>query len=174
MTKIRMTGMPNDYGLVEETDLNGNNASTRRIPIKRRLLADDEKIYGIQRLWNSNNSKFVLVKKAEYSETTNSKAFTDKFLFRSLTRQKSVDRESHEGTSLERSMITTMKIDRIHLDLHLDHQSKHRTPNSISPNSSLNGTLNHNRAARAATPPTSKTHPNTKRSLKTIFSAGKS
>ncbi len=96
MTKIRMTGMPNDYGLVEETDLNVINVS-RRIPIKRRLLADDEKIYGIQRLWTSTNSKFVLVKKAEYSETNNNKAFTDKFLFRSLTRQKSIDRGSHEG-----------------------------------------------------------------------------
>jgi hypothetical protein len=96
MTKIRMTGMPNDYGLVEETDLNVTN-TTRRIPLKRRLLADDEKIYGIQRLWTSANSKFVLVKKAEYSETNNNKAFTDKFLFRSLTRQKSIDRDSHEG-----------------------------------------------------------------------------
>ena len=101
MTKIRLNGMPNDYGLVEETDLNGNNASTRRIPIKRRLLADDEKIYGIQRLWNSNNSKFVLVKKSEYFETNNNKAFTDKFLFRSLTRQKSIDRGSHEGKKNE-------------------------------------------------------------------------
>ena len=92
-----MAGMPNDYGLVEETDVNGTNVPNRRIPIKRRLLADDEKIYGLQRLWNSTNSKFVLVKKAEYSETNNTKAFTDKFLFRSLTRQKSIDRESHEG-----------------------------------------------------------------------------
>ena len=96
MTKIRMSGMPNDYGLIEETDLNVGS-STRRIPIKRRLLADDEKIYGIQRLWTSTNSKFVLVKKSEYSETNNNKAFTDKFLFRSLTRQKSIDRGSHEG-----------------------------------------------------------------------------
>jgi hypothetical protein len=101
MTKIRMTGMPNDYGLVEETDLNVMNA-TRRIPIKRRLLADDEKIYGIQRLWTSTNSKFVLVKKAEYTETNNNKAFTDKFLFRSLTRQKSIDRGSHEGKKKEK------------------------------------------------------------------------
>lgn len=92
-----MTGMPNDYGLVEETDVNGTNVPNRRTPIKRRLLADDEKIYGLQRLWNSTNSKFVLVKKAEYSETNTTKAFTDKFLFRSLTRQKSIDRESHEG-----------------------------------------------------------------------------
>ena len=96
MTKIRMTGMPNDYALVEETDTNVLN-TTRRIPIKRRLLDDDEKIYGIQRLWNTTNSKFVLVKKTEYSETNNSKAFTDKFLFRSLTRQKSIDRDSREG-----------------------------------------------------------------------------
>ena len=102
MTKIRMSGMPNDYGLVEETDLNGTNATTRRIPIKRRLLADDEKIYGIQRLWNSNHSKFVLVKKSEYVETNNNKAFTDKFLFRSLTRQKSIDRGSHEGKKTKR------------------------------------------------------------------------
>lgn len=92
-----MTGMPNDYGLVEETDVNGTTVPNRRTPIKRRLLADDEKIYGLQRLWNSTNSKFVLVKKAEYSETNTTKAFTDKFLFRSLTRQKSIDRESHEG-----------------------------------------------------------------------------
>ncbi|CAF1524106.1 unnamed protein product, partial [Adineta steineri] len=54
---MRMAGIPNDYGLVEEIDVNGTN---RRIPIKRRLLADDEKIYGIQRLWTSTNSKFVL------------------------------------------------------------------------------------------------------------------
>ncbi len=94
MRKIRMSGVPSDYGLVEETDLNGTN---RRIPIKRRLLADDEKIYGIQRLWTSTNSKFVLVKKSEYSETNNNKAFMEKFLFRSLTRQKSIDRDSHEG-----------------------------------------------------------------------------
>ena len=63
MTKIRMTGMPNDYALIEETDLNVGNP-TRRIPIKRRLLVDDEKIYGIQRLWTSTNSRFVLIKKS--------------------------------------------------------------------------------------------------------------
>jgi len=97
MRKIRMNGMPNDYGLVEETDLNGIN---RQIPIKRRLLVDDEKIYGIQRLWTSTNSKFVLVKKSEYNETNNNKSFTDKFLFRSLTRQRSIDREGHEGKIL--------------------------------------------------------------------------
>jgi hypothetical protein len=95
MRKIRMSGTPSDYGLVEETDLNGT--TNRRVPIKRRLLADDEKIYGIQRLWTSTNSKFLLVKKSEYSETNNTKAFTDKFLFRSLTRQKSIDRDCHEG-----------------------------------------------------------------------------
>ncbi len=89
-----MSGIPSDYGLVEETDLNDRN---RRIPIKRRFLADDEKIYGIQRLWTSTNSKFVLVKKSEYSETNNNNSFTDKFLFRSLTRQKSIDRDSHDG-----------------------------------------------------------------------------
>jgi hypothetical protein len=94
MRKIRMIGTPNDYGLVEETDVNG---TIRRVPIKRRLLADEEKIYGIQRLWTSTNCKFVLVKKTEYSETNTNKAFTDKFLFRSLTRQKSIDRDSHEG-----------------------------------------------------------------------------
>ena len=94
MRKIHLSGMPSDYGLVEETDLNGKN---QRIPIKRRLLADDEKIYGIQCLWTSTNSKFVLIKKSEYIETNNTKAFTDKFLFRSLTRQKSIDRDSHEG-----------------------------------------------------------------------------
>ena len=107
MTKIRMSGTPNDYGLVEETDLNGSNATTRRIPIKRRLLADDEKIYGIQRLWNSNHSKFVLVKKTEYVETNNNKAFTDKFLFRSLTRQKSIDRGSHEGKKTKRRVFSS-------------------------------------------------------------------
>jgi hypothetical protein len=94
MRKIRMSGMPNDYGLVEETDLNG---TIRRIPIKRRLLGDDEKIYAIQRLWTSTDSKFVLVKKSEYLETNNNKASTDKFLFLSLTRQKSIKRDSHEG-----------------------------------------------------------------------------
>ncbi|CAF3485478.1 unnamed protein product [Adineta steineri] len=159
MTKIRMAGMPNDYGLVEETDLNTTN-TTRRIPIKRRLLADDEKIYGIQRLWTSTNSKFVLVKKAEYSETNNNKAFTDKFLFRSLTRQKSIDRGSHE-------------------DLHLDHQSKQRTTNNLNSNIVLNGTVsnnnnNNNRATLAPTPPIPKNHHNNKRSLKTILSTIKS
>ena len=89
-----MNGLPNDYGLVEETDINDTN---RRVPIKRRLLADDEKIYGIQRLWTSTNSKFVLVKKSEYTETNNNKAFTDKFLFLSLTRQKSLERDVHDG-----------------------------------------------------------------------------
>lgn len=98
MRKIRMSGLPNDYGLVEETDLNGTN---RRVPIKRRLLADDEKIYGIQRLWTSTNSKFVLVKKVEYNETHNNKALTDKLLFRSLTRQKSIDRDLPEGKPRE-------------------------------------------------------------------------
>ncbi|CAF2860546.1 unnamed protein product [Rotaria sp. Silwood2] len=154
MTKIRMTGMPNDYGLVEETDLNKTN-TTRRIPIKRRLLADDEKIYGIQRLWTSTNSKFVLVKKAEYLETNNNKAFTDKFLFRSIARQKSIDRDSHE-------------------DLHLDHQSKQRTTNNLNSNTTLNGTLINNRATLAPTPPIPKNRHNNKRSLKTIFSTMKS
>ena len=106
MTKIRMNGTPNDYALVEETDLNGNNPSTRRIPIKRRLIADDEKLFGIQRLWNSTNSKFVLVKKSEYSESTSSKALTEKFLFRSLARQKSIDRSSHEGLSTKNLKLT--------------------------------------------------------------------
>ncbi|CAF1176350.1 unnamed protein product, partial [Adineta ricciae] len=93
MKKIRMNGLPNDYGLVEEIDFNDTN---RRVPIKRRLLADDEKIYGIQRLWTSTNSKFVLVKKSEYPETNNSKAFSDKFLFLSLTGQKSLERDAHD------------------------------------------------------------------------------
>ncbi|CAF4645576.1 unnamed protein product, partial [Rotaria sp. Silwood1] len=154
MTKIRMTGMPNDYGLVEETDLNKVNA-TRRIPIKRRLLADDEKIYGIQRLWTSTNSKFVLVKKAEYTETNNNKAFTDKFLFRSIAKQKSIDRDSHE-------------------DLHHDHQSKQRTTNNLNSNTTLNGSLINNRATLAPTPPIPKNRHNNKRSLKTIFSTMKS
>jgi hypothetical protein len=94
MRKIHMSGMPSDYGLVEEIDLNGTN---RRTPIRRRLLADDEKIYGIQRLWTSTNSKFIIVKKSEYSEMSNNKAFIDKSLFRSLSRQKSIDRDSHDG-----------------------------------------------------------------------------
>lgn len=82
--------MPNDYALIEEIDLNGIN---RRIPIKRRLLSDDEKLYNLQRLWTSTHSKFVLVKKSEYAETNNNKAFA----FRSLTRQKSIDKDIHEG-----------------------------------------------------------------------------
>ena len=102
-----MTGTPNDYGLVEEIDLSGIN---RRIPIKRRLLADDEKIYGIQRLWTSTNSKFVLVKKSEYNEMNSSKTFTDKSVFRSITRQKSVDRESHEGKSSIHTLIQCVNI----------------------------------------------------------------
>ena len=77
--------MPSDYALVEETESPGGN---RRMPIKRRLLADDEKIYGIQRLWTSPNSKFILVQKSDYSEVNNHKALTDKFLFRSLIRPK--------------------------------------------------------------------------------------
>ena len=94
MKKIRMNGLPNDYGLVEEIDCNDTN---QRLPVKRRLLADDEKIYGIQRLWTSTNSKFVLVKKTEYPETNNSKAFSDKFLFLSLTGQKALERDAHDG-----------------------------------------------------------------------------
>jgi len=172
MTKIRMTGMPNDYGLVEETDLNVTN-TTRRIPLKRRLLADDEKIYGIQRLWTSANSKFVLVKKAEYSETNNNKAFTDKFLFRSLTRQKSIDRDSHEGKRHILRLITRIRIYFVSLDLHLDHQSKQRTTNSLNPNPTLNGIGMNNRTTLSPTPPIAKSH-NNKRSLKTIFSTIKS
>lgn len=80
-----MPGMPSDYTLIEETESTGTN---RRTAIKRRLLADDEKIYGIQRLWTSTNSKFVLVKKSEYTEASSNKPLTDKFLFRSFVRQK--------------------------------------------------------------------------------------
>ena len=101
MRKIRMTGLPNDYGLVEETDANGSN---RRATIKRRLLADDEKIYGIQRLWTSRNSKFVLVEKSEFTETNSSRAFAENSLFRSLLRQKSVDRDSREGKGVNEKM----------------------------------------------------------------------
>ncbi|CAM4740330.1 unnamed protein product [Rotaria magnacalcarata] len=157
MTKIRIAGMPNDYGLIEETDLNKTNV-TRRIPIKRRLLSDDEKLYGIQSLWISTNSKFVLVKKAEYLETNNNKAFSDKFLFRSITRQKSIDQDSHE-------------------DIHVDHPPKQRTTNTLNSNTTLNGTLINNRAALAPTPPIPKSrhnNNNNKRSLKTIFSTIKS
>ncbi|CAF4184229.1 unnamed protein product, partial [Adineta steineri] len=146
MKKMRMAGIPNDYGLVEEIDVNGTN---RRIPIKRRLLADDEKIYGIQRLWTSTNSKFVLVKKTEYNETNNNKAFTDKFLFRSLTRQKSIERELHEES-----------------------QSKSRTTTTSTSNGTFNNN-NNNRSLLAATPPIPKTN-QSKRSLKTLFSANKS
>ncbi|CAF0723640.1 unnamed protein product, partial [Didymodactylos carnosus] len=108
MTKTRsMPGLPQDYGLIEETDLNistkpTTNNATRRIPLKRRLLNDDEKIYDIQRLWNSGHSKFVLCKKVEYSaETNNNRPFTDKFLMRSLTRQKTMDCDSHEDLHLD-------------------------------------------------------------------------
>ncbi|CAF4149023.1 unnamed protein product, partial [Didymodactylos carnosus] len=128
MTKTRsMPGLPQDYGLIEETDLNANaklttNNPTRRIPLKRRLLNDDEKIYGIQRLWNSGHSRFVLCKKTEYSaETNNNRPFTDKFLMRSLTRQKSMDCDSHE-------------------DLHLEHQ--HSTPTqSTLPNGAISNKI---------------------------------
>ena len=172
MTKIRVTGMPNDYGLIEETDLNTMN-TTRRIPIKRRLLADDEKIYGIQRLWTSANSKFVLVKKVEYSETNTNKAFTDKFLFRSLARQKSIDRGSHEGNHLELSHQHQNNNLLFKVDTHADHPSKLRTPNSLTPTSAMNGNLI-NRTTLAPTPPIPKTHHNNKRSLKTILSTLKS
>ena len=174
MTKIRMTGMPNDYGLVEETDLNVNNVS-RRIPIKRRLLADDEKIYGIQRLWTSNNSKFLLIKKAEYSETNNNKTFTEKSLFRSLTRQKSIDRGSREGKTDCFAIPKKKKkcFLSIRIDLHLDHQSKQRTTHNVNPNPILNGSVMNNRAALASTPPIPKNY-NNKRSLKTILSTIKS
>lgn len=94
MRKIRMNSIPNDYALVEETNL---NEKYNRTSIKRRLIADDEKIYGIQRLWTSTNSKFILVKKSEYSEMNNNRVFADRSVFRSLTRQKSVDRDSPEG-----------------------------------------------------------------------------
>ncbi|UJR13521.1 hypothetical protein I4U23_000535 [Adineta vaga] len=108
MRKIRMNGMPNDYGLVEETDLNSTN---HRESIKRRLLTDDEKIYGIQRLWTSTNSKFVLVKKSEYVEiNNNNKAFTDKFLLRSLTHQKSLERESHDDNQTKPRVNTTLTL----------------------------------------------------------------
>lgn len=167
-----MTGMPNDYGLVEETDLNTMN-NTRRVPIKRRLLADDEKIYGIQRLWTSTNSKFVLVKKIEYSETNTNKAFTDKFLFRSLARQKSIDRGSHEGKHIKSPLQYQNNHSLFTVDIHADHPSKLRTPNSLTPTNAMNGNLT-NRATLAPTPPIPKTHHNNKRSLKTILSTLKS
>ena len=96
MRKIHMPGVPNDYGLIEEADLNGRN---RRTPIRRRLLADEEKVYNIQRLWTSSDSKFILVRKSEYLETNTNKAFTDNFLFRTLARQRSLDRDSRDGNS---------------------------------------------------------------------------
>ena len=92
-----MVGLPTDYGLVEETDLSATN---RRLPVKRRLLTDEEKIYGIQRLWTSTNSKFVLVKKSDYSDlnsNASNKGFNEKFSIRALARQKSLDRDSREG-----------------------------------------------------------------------------
>jgi len=71
------------------------------MPIKRRLVSDDEKVYNVQRLWTSTNSKFILVNKSEYSENNNlNKAFADKFLFRSLSRQKSTENEAHDGKIL--------------------------------------------------------------------------
>lgn len=169
-----MTGMPNDYGLVEETDLNAVN-SARRIPIKRRLLLDDEKIYGIQRLWTSANSKFVLVKKAEYSETNNNKAFADKFLFRSLTRQKSIDRGSHDGKPAGLRHVDGVTSSAV--DLHAEQTVKQRSQNSLHPPGAMNGAVlnnNNNRTALSPTPPTAKNHQNTKRSLKTILSTLKS
>lgn len=80
-----MAGMPSDYALMEETETTGSN---RRTTTKRRILADDEKVYGIQRLWTSTNSKFVLVKKSECTEGNPNKTLTDKFLFRSFVRPK--------------------------------------------------------------------------------------
>jgi hypothetical protein len=145
MRKIRMPGVPSDYGLVEEADLNGRN---RRTPIRRRLLADDEKIYGIQRLWTSTDSKFVLIRKSDYSETNSNKAFTDNFLFRSLIRQKSIDRDSHD-------------------DLHADHQLKSRI------NTNLNGNFVNSRTILPPTPPVPKSN-QTKRSLKTLFLSSRS
>lgn len=103
MTKIRINGLPNDYGIVEETGQNVNPSSSRRMTAKRRLLADDENVYEVQRLWNGPTSKFVLVKKNEFVEmnnnNANNKPLTDKFLFRSLARQKSIDHTSQEGKS---------------------------------------------------------------------------
>lgn len=66
------------------------------MPLKHRLLTDDEKVYETQRLWTSTNSKFILVKKSEYSENNNYKVFKGKSLFRSTIRQ-SIDRDSSDG-----------------------------------------------------------------------------
>jgi len=164
MRKIRMSGMPNDYGLVEETDLNG---TIRRIPIKRRLLGDDEKIYAIQRLWTSTDSKFVLVKKSEYLETNNNKASTDKFLFLSLTRQKSIKRDSHEGKLSLNKTIKRIWFFFLLIDPHVDHQLKSRI------NTSSNGNFINNRTTVASTPPIPKSN-QTKRSLKTLFLTSRS
>jgi hypothetical protein len=161
MRKIRMIGTPNDYGLVEETDVNG---TIRRVPIKRRLLADEEKIYGIQRLWTSTNSKFVLVKKSEYADTNNNnKVLADKLLLRSLPRQKSLDRDLHEGKSLLTKKTNFRFI--FLIELHVDHQSKSRT---------LNGALVSYRTSLAPIPSTPKNRQQNKRSLKTMFLASKS
>lgn len=66
------------------------------MPLKHRLLTDDEKVYETQRLWTSTNSKFILVKKSEYSENNNYKVFKGKSLFRSTIRQ-SIDQDSSDG-----------------------------------------------------------------------------
>lgn len=160
-----MSGLSQDYGLVEETDLSATN---RRLPTKRRLLTDEEKIYGIQRLWTSTNSKFVLVKKSEYAEPNNNpsttKAFPDKFNLRALTRQKSVDRDSREG----QSTLLLLLLLRVHwtfvcLEVLSDHSAKSRL--------TLNGNLATTRVVGLASPsPPSHLRPSSKR----IFSKNKS
>ncbi|CAF3686845.1 unnamed protein product [Rotaria sp. Silwood1] len=142
MRKIRMNGISTDYGLVEETNLKERN---RRFEIKRRLISDDEKIYGIQRLWTSTNSKFILVKKSEYTQMNNNN--NDKSLFRSLTRQKSIDRDSHE-------------------DLH---QSKSRINNNLT----FNSNIINNRSSNQSIESLSITN-QAKHSFKTLFLTNRS
>ncbi|CAF5032345.1 unnamed protein product, partial [Rotaria sp. Silwood1] len=106
---------------------------------------DDEKIYGIQRLWTSTNSKFILVKKSEYTQMNNNN--NDKSLFRSLTRQKSIDRDSHE-------------------DLH---QSKSRINNNLT----FNSNIINNRSSNQSIESLSITN-QAKHSFKTLFLTNRS
>ncbi|CAF4743239.1 unnamed protein product, partial [Rotaria sp. Silwood2] len=133
MRKIRMIGViSNDYGLVEEINLNERNY---RFEIKRRLISDDENIYEIQRSWTSTNSKFILIKKSEYIETNNNKQFNDNSLYRSINRQISIDQDSHQ-------------------DIHIDHQFKSQINKN---NLTLNTNFINNRTTLTPTQTSSKT-----------------
>ncbi|CAF4098033.1 unnamed protein product, partial [Rotaria sordida] len=142
MRKIYLNGVSNDYGLVEEINLNEINS---RIPIKRRLINDQENLYEIQRLWTSTNSKFILVKKCQYSKINNKKSF-----FRSLNKQISIDQDLHQ-------------------DINLDDQFK----SGINNNLTLNKSLYNNRSTISSTQSLSK-YNQAKRSFKTFFLTTKS